>query len=220
MHRPTAPAIRIICAPLPVRGSRLVAPPHAEAISWYGPLAAIEAADSTTPPVALEIDPLAAASRQRLRDLIRATHQACPNIDAAIVSGDAPPPHRDLLAEEGIRVILTSHFSDSGRPRRPAPAGWPCRNAQWGLWEVLRHTGPRWQLFGRSLPRARRGTLAAIDLGAYPAAARGRQLAAALHRLSRQSAKGQISMATLADLPHLVTGQASRSGPASILKAA
>ena len=220
MHGPTAPAIRIICAPLPVAGSRFVAPPHAEAISWYGPLAAIEAAASTTPPVALEIDPLAAASRQRLRDLIRATRQACPTIDAAIVSGDSPPPHRDLLAEEGIRVVLTSQFSDSGRPRRPAPAGWPCRNAQWGLWEVLRHASPRWQLFGRNLPRARRGTLAAIDLGAYPAAARGRQLAAALHRLSRQAAKGQISMATLADLPQLVTGQASRSGPASILKAA
>lgn len=223
MSRSERPAIRIICAPLPTAGSASSSSslPHSQLVSWYGPLKAIEAADPTTHPVAIEIDPLAAASRRRLRDLLRACRQTCPSIQAAVVTGDAQPPHRDLLADEGIRVVLTSQFSDSDRPRRPAPGGWPCRNMQWGLWEVLRDEYPQknWLPWG-GLPRTRPGTLAAFDVVAGSGHDPIRQLSRFLSRFERSFTTNQITLATLTEIPELVTSSASRTRPNSILKAA
>jgi len=221
VSRPNRPAVRIICAPLPPPGVARSLPPQSHLVSWYGPLTAIESADSTTLPAAIEIDPLAAASRRRLRELCQASRRACPGIEAAVVTGDAAPPHRDLLADEGIRVVISSHFSGRGRPRRPAPAGWPCRNMQWGLWEVLRETRPRHSWLCRGgLLRIRPGTLAAIDVATWSHRDPLRQLSQILHRLERPLATNRAVVATLAEFPELVTGAESRIQPDSILRAA
>lgn len=215
------PAIRIICAPLPTTSATFPPLPQSQFVSWYGPLTAIETADLATPPAAIEIDPLTAASRRRLRELLRASRKNCPDIEAVIVTGDIPPPHRDLLAEEGIRVVLTSQFSDGARPRRPAPTGWPCRNLQWGQWEVLREASPRRRWLTRGgLSRMRPGTLAAIDVATWPGRNPTRQLSHVLRRLQRPLATNRVVLATLAEIPGLVTGSTNCARPDSILRAA
>jgi hypothetical protein len=221
VSRPTQPVVCIICAPLPPTGAASMASPLGHLVSWYGPLSALESAGPLTPPAAIEIDSLAAASRRRLRELLQASRQSCPTIEAAIVTGDTPPPHRDLLADEGIRVVLTSQFSRTGRPRRPAPAGWSCCTMQWGLWEVLREARPRhnW-LTGRGLPSLRPGTLAAIDVATWSQHQPHRQLIQTLSRLERPLATNRAVIARLPEIPDLVTGRECRNRPDSILRAA
>lgn len=162
--------------------------------------------------LALEIDPRWLASRQAVRRaLVRARH-AAPGLAAAVLQGVALE-HHGVFAEEGIRAIVVDEFAAVARgPRRPAPAGWPCRNVAWGVWEV-RACPPRrrwgW-LPGWRAPRAgglHVATSAADDarLGDWAARAVQRHRAVAV---------------TLAELPAILEGRTTAPLTASVLRAA
>ncbi|NBP82042.1 hypothetical protein EBU58_15295, partial [bacterium] len=132
---------------------------------------------------------------------------------------------KDLLVEEGIEVVLASRFSGTGRPRRPVPAGWPCRSMQWGLWELQRQTptATSWggKLFGRTaVPRLKPGMLAAIDTATTAGTHDAQRLKSLRARLGGQVSAGRLIMASLGELPALVSGGDSRQTPGSILRAA
>jgi lysophospholipase L1-like esterase len=104
--------------------------------------------------VAIDVPPAACASRTRLRDLLGRARAAAPSCAAAVLRGPMPPEHRGVLVEHGIAVALVDAFDEDGRgSRRPAPRGWACRSAVWGLWEV------------RVTPARRRGLLGWLGVG-------------------------------------------------------
>jgi hypothetical protein len=180
--------------------------------------------DSEQPPAIL-IDSAAASSRRELRSVLRAARQAVPQLRAAVIEHEMEVPQPDLLVEEGITVVLTSRFSGTGRPRRPAPAGWPCRSVQWGLWELLRHssTAKSWRpkLFQQSgVPRLSPGTLAGIDAATPTGSFEGRRIKSLLARVKKQVASGRLIVPKLEELPGLVCGGSSSQAPSSILRAA
>lgn len=145
MHGRDAPATLVICGTVPktTRGepSGLVRGPDLP-VTWLAPIerlavAAALAARHAGCAVALELPPAALGSRSRLRGLLARGRDAAPGLAAVVVRGAVTSEHRGLLVEAGIRIALVEHLADSGRgSRRPAPAGWRCRNAAWGLWEV------------------------------------------------------------------------------------
>jgi hypothetical protein len=163
---------------------------------------------------ALAIDPRWLASRQTLRQsLVRARH-AAPRLEAAVLRG-AALEHHALLAEEGIRAVLVDEFAAVGRgPRRPAPAGWPCRNVAWGLWEV-RSCPPRRGRGWRWLPG-----LPAPRVGALHAAVASAGDLRLVDWAARAVARGQAVAVTLAGLPAILEGRAATPPVASVLKAA
>ena len=137
MRTPEQPAICILCAPLPASRDfppafTVPADRPSLTISWYGSLDQLGAWQDSEQPPAILIDPATASSRRELRSILQAGRQAVPRPQAAVIEGDRSVPQPDLLVEEGLAVVLTSQFSSAGRPRRPAPAGWPCRSVQWG----------------------------------------------------------------------------------------
>jgi hypothetical protein len=172
--------------------------------------------------LALEIDPAWLDSRQALRDALRASRVAVPGLDAAVLRG-AVLRHHDLLAAEGIRVVVVDAFGDVRRgSRRPAPAGWACRNVAWGLWEV-RHEPPRgrrpwsWLWPTGSLPAPRRGGLHVLSA----ADGRGRwgsQVGLWNAWVARHAAR--ITVVPIAALPDLFEGGRCGSLGGSVLRAA
>lgn len=231
MHPAACPALCIVCAPLPAGGhpvsglSPTGAGRESPNISWYGPLNRLEASAEWSAPTALAIDPQTAASRRDLRLLLRAAHQTFPNLRAAVLQGPEGIVHPELMVEEGIAVVLASQFGSPGRPRRPAPAGWPCRSVQWGLWELLRQpaaTGS-WtaRLFGGgSLSRLKPGRLLALDAADANGSHDARRLRGVLSQLGPQLRAGSVLVPPLAALPELISGGSARQAPGSILRAA
>ena len=129
-----------------------------------------------------------------------------------------PLVHHAVFAEEGIRAVVVDAFAAVGRAgRRPAPAGWPCRMAAWGLWEVLpcppRRSGLAAWLPG--LPAPRRGGLhvatVADDL---------RRLADMLDWAARGVAGGHAVAVSLGDLPAILEGRRPAALAGSVLAAA
>ena len=148
---------------------------------------------------------------------MRARH-AAPGLEAAVLRGPTLA-HHAVLAEEGIRVVVVDAFADVGRgSRRPAPAGWACRNVAWGLWEV-RACPPRrsaaWAWLP-GLPAPRRGGLHVADVGT-DSIGRLRRL---LDWAGRGVAGRRAVAVTLADLPAILEGRRSVAVGASVLKAA
>lgn len=132
---------------------------NAERIS--GTAAAIGGARSGDD-VVLQVPPAALMSRQRLRALVTRARESVPTLSAIAVRGGGAIAHRPLLVEEGIRVVLVDSLSADGRgSRRPAPAGWRCRNSAWGLWEI------------ELSPPSRRSPLAFLGLAPRPRVRRG-----------------------------------------------
>lgn len=181
---------------------------------------------STPPALAVAIEPAWLDSRSTLRRMIATARQAAPGLEAAVVRGQRPVVHASLLAEEGIRVVVVDSLGAALRgSRRPAPAGWRCRNPVWGLWEVEADT-PRkpglvaWLVHG-SMPRPRPGSLHVLHAGEVPAE---RPLSGRLDRwmawVERRVAGGRARTVTPAELPALIArgGQPPVSG--SVLKAA
>lgn len=163
--------------------------------------------------VALRIDPRWLDSRQALRQaLVRARH-AAPRLEAAVLQG-AMPAHHGVLAEEGIRVVLVDDFRDVGRgSRRPSPAGWPCRNVAWGLWEVKACPPRRSWAWLPGLPAPRRGGLHVVTDG-------DGRLQRLLDWSARATARGTAVAVALGDLPAILEGRRSVPLAASVLRAA
>jgi hypothetical protein len=180
--------------------------------------------------VALELEPAWLESRATLRSAIRAARDRIEHLDAAVLA-DAPLRQHELLAELGIRVVLVDRLPPLGRGvRRPAPAGWPCRNAVWGLWEVRRaDPGIRpslWQQWthGRGLPAIKTGTLAVLSDGP-PMAADAPRLPRWIDATGRRQSRGAVESVRLTDLPDLLERSGAVGGGAtapagSLLKAA
>jgi hypothetical protein len=165
MHASDAPATLVICGTVPrttrSEPSGLVRGPDLP-VTWLAPIdrlavAAGLAARHAGCAAALELPPAALESRGRLRGLLARGRDVLPGLAAVGVRGGVSAEHRGLLVEEGIRIALVEQLAESGRgSRRPAPTGWRCRNASWGLWEVEISAG---------LPRS---PLAWLGLGSQP----------------------------------------------------
>lgn len=166
MHGSDAPATLVICGTVPrtTRGepSALVRRPDLP-VTWLAPVDRLAGAAALVDrhagsAAALELPPAALESRTRLRGLIARGRDALPGLAAVAVQGSMDAEHRGLLVEEGIRIALVDELAAASRgSRRPAPSGWRCRNAAWGLWEVEVSAG---------VPR--RSPLAWLGLGGRP----------------------------------------------------
>jgi hypothetical protein len=196
--------------------------------------ALVAAADSvrsaSTRDVAVRIDPAWLDSKLLLRRRLAAARAAVPNLVAAVHRGPRPLVHRDILVEEGFRIVMVDAL-DPGRraSRRPAPAGWPCRNLAWGLWEVM--IAPRgrggllaWLWQGGSLPRPTPGSLRLLHAGGTDLTGGVGPSSVRLERwlawAARRAAAGAAAVIPLTDLADVLArgGQPLLGG--SVLKAA
>lgn len=231
MRSAASPAICIACAPLPPAGQPVSGLPPLGAgressdVSWYGSLASLEKSAEWSAPAAVAVDPATAASRRDLRLLLRTARRSFPDLRAAVLLGSEGIAHPELMVEEGIAVVLMSQFGSRGRPRRPAPTGWPCRSVQWGLWELLRQpaaTGS-WttRLFGgSSLAGLKPGRLLALDVATAAGGHDAKRLRGILSQLGPQLRAGSLLMPRLETLPELISSGSARQTPGSILRAA
>jgi len=173
----------------------------------------------------LELSPADFGSRQALRETLRSARSAHPDLAAVIVRG-GPAPHPGVLAENGIRVALVEEFGAAAAPsRRPPPAGWSCRSAVWGLWEVKLSPPQRgWRRLvrGTALPALRPGSLAVVDADGMRRERGDRGLADCLSWAERARANGAAVLAGVDDLTALLEGGATAGSGrrGSVLKAA
>jgi len=175
---------------------------------------------------ACEIPASAFASRRQLRTLLAEARGAVPGIQAVAVRQAEAIAHRELLVEEGIRVVLVRSLPAQGRgSRRPAPAGWRCRNATWGLWEIewttARRRGPLAGIGLGGLPRVRAGGLGVL---AVDGLAESGGINPRLRRLAdwavRQATCGRATVATVSDLAACLAGDEHPTLAGSVLRAA
>lgn len=233
MRRSVDPATLVVCATLPPPASsgglavRLAAVGRsAGVVTWAADIrtlaaVAAERRGDGRPNLAVAIDPDWLDSRSMLRRMIVEARQAVPGLEAAVLRGPRPLALHGLLADEGIRVVAveTPGTADRGS-RRPAPQGWRCRNPVWGLWEA-RIDEPRQRGFFGGLLRPvlsapRAGGLQVLHAGDASAARLDRWLAWA----SGRQAAGRLRLASLAELPRLITAGGRQPVSGSILKAA
>lgn len=172
-------------------------------------------------PVTLSLDAATASSRRELRQSIGVFRRVQGAVEAVTFPAQTAVSHRDVLVEEGIHVAGSDIFDDAGRgSRRPAPPGWRCRSALWGLWEVAtsrRGKGgfARWLPWGgRMAPGSL--TIETVDLDADPVVA-----AASLARVVERhgGATGEVRAVTLGGLAGIL-GPETVSGGGSVLRAA
>ncbi len=110
--------------------------------------------------------------------------------------------------------------------RRPAPAGWRCRNAAWGLWEVelaaTRPIGPLSWLGLASMPRLRRRSLHVLRIagGNEPIVPVARRLERWLAWASRQIERESAQAWSLSGLAARLAGQEPVAADRSVLRAA
>jgi hypothetical protein len=174
MQGSKAPATLVICAAVPdglqANGRRRHRPdlPVAwlatcEKLTTAAALAGLAEADE----VVLEVPEAAVESRQSLRTMVERSREVVPGLTAVALPGPVAPSARGVLVEAGVRVAVVETLGRAARgSRRPAPVGWRCRNAAWGLWEVelaaVRQVGPLAWLGLSTLPRVRRRALHVI----------------------------------------------------------
>ena len=134
----------IVCAPVPINNRQIETVFDVQTsgfpISWYGTLDTLESMPHAIGSVCLEMHLKDIASKHQLRMQLHAARRSFPNLKTIVAPKAGQVHYHDLLVEEGISVILTQSYSTILSPRRPTPMGWPCRNVQWGLWEVSRDT--------------------------------------------------------------------------------
>ena len=180
--------------------------------------------------LALELPGAALDDRQRLRTLLARGCEALPTLRAVAVRGGRPLEHRGLLVEAGIRVALVETLGSTERgSRRPAPRGWRCRNAAWGLWEVEITPAPRRGVFnllgiGR-YPRMRRRSLEVLRTEGLTRGNAGdlfptTRLARLSSWAARQVDRGQARAVTLNGLAESLAGGDHESRGRSVLRAA
>lgn len=234
MGRVNDPATLVLCASLP-RGlkrhgcERLLdgrgPGTWAADIDSLATVAAAARDRGTAPPdLALSLEPAWLDSRATLRRMVAAARQAA-GVATAVLRGPRPLAHQALLAEEGIRVVVVDASAVAGPgSRRPAPAGWRCRNPVWGLWEVQidppRPTGFVGLLRG-SMPLLRPGTLHVLHAGEVPAE---RPVSGRLDRwlawADRRQAGGRLQTSSLSALPAIIASGFRPPVTGSVLQAA
>lgn len=173
----------------------------------------------------LQVAPGAFASRPRLRAVLARAREAVPTLSAIAVRGGGIE-HRSMLVEEGIRVVLVDALpAESRGSRRPAPAGWRCRNSSWGLWEI------------ELAPASRRGPLSFFGIETRPSLRRGGLAVVATegqdgqgtmhHRLERLAAwadrlvaRDTAEAVTLSTLVARLSGDDQQGLTGSVLRAA
>ena len=177
--------------------------------------------------VCLELDSDDLCVKHRLRMKLRSARNSFPAMKAVVISKPNQDSPYDLLIDEGISVILTQSTNStlSASLRRPTPAGWPCRNVQWGLWEVAR-ANPKQRLFARSFfasflhKRPHGGTLRVLDTGSKTGTYDHKKFIKATLHLQNLISKKMTTVIGLDQLPTFISKSSSRERPASILKAA
>jgi hypothetical protein len=180
--------------------------------------------------LALDIPPAACGSKAKLRDLLRRAHDAAADVTAVVLRGPTPLENRGLLVEHGVGVALVNEFEDDARgSRRPAPRGWPCRNAVWGLWEVqvTPHRGrgiAGWLGLG-GMPKPKPGGLLVLRTEGVAVGNNG--TAFITPRLERfvgwagqRRFGGAAMLAGLSSLPRVISGEGRGPMSGSVLRAA
>lgn len=239
MKRHRQPATVVLCATAPrqactgrsrtwIDAARRVAVP----VTWaVGIDTLADIADE--PPgldLALDVPPAACGSRSVLRDLLARGRDLAPEMSAVVLRGPTPAANRGVLVEEGYGVAVVDAFEQDGRGnRRPAPRGWACRNAIWGLWEVLvtpaRPAGiAGWLGFGGP-PRLVSGGLQVLRtegaaVGNNGAAAITSRLERWISWAGQRRFSGAATVVPLAALPQLISGGGREAGDRSVLRAA
>ncbi|MGI9178047.1 MAG: hypothetical protein ACR2IT_09350 [Pirellulales bacterium] len=179
--------------------------------------------------LALDIPPAACGSKSKLRDLLHRAHDAAADVTAVVLRGPTPLDNRGLLVEHGIGVALVTEFEDDARgSRRPAPRGWPCRNAVWGLWEVQvtphRPRGIAGWLGMGGMPQPKAGGLHVLRTEGVAVGNNG--TAFITPRLERwvawasQRRFGGTVLAGLSSLPAVISGEGRDAISGSVLRAA
>jgi hypothetical protein len=239
MHAADDPATVLIAATLPttpVRSGRVVLSterPDRVPVTWIAPwdrLADIVGPLPAGDDLVLELPAATLEDRQRLRTLLARGREAVPSLSAVAVRGRRPLEHRGVLVEEGIRVALVETLGDSDRgSRRPAPRGWRCRNAAWGLWEVeIAAPAPRgWRaMLGRGgRPWLRRQSLHVLRTEGLTVGNAGdlfpaTRLARLVSWAGRQADRGRARAVTLTQLAGLLAGGEQAAHGRSVLRAA
>ena len=166
-------------------------------------------------------------SRQRLRSLLARCRETVPALAAVAVDQATASVHRDLLVDEGVRVVLVERLAAAGRgSRRPAPAGWRCRNAAWSLWEVevepAKPRGPLARLVGLGMrPRVRRGGLAVLSTEGFGSTgAMHPRLQRLITWAKRLSDRGEAMTVGLSGLMPRLMGEDQAVLAGSVLRAA
>ncbi len=219
----------IVCAPLPLntrqtetvfRGLNGHIP-----ISWYGTLDILEGIAHTNEAVCLEMSLGDIASKHRFRTQLHLARRSFPHLNTIVAPQAGQIYHRELLVQEGISVILTHSYSATSSPRRPVPIGWPCRNVQWGLWEVLRNNRTKrgqFQTFLSFMTRTqeRKGILKIWDAASKDGNYDHKRFSKITRQIQKLMSKKSATVISLDQLPELVSRGTSRANPTSILKAA
>lgn len=176
-HRERFPTTVVVCGGLE-QASHVERRPGVP-VTWIADRSALERIESVALPavaagrtaadaVAIVIEPAWLESRQALQDAVEAGRR----VHADLVTGavrDVAVHDPRLAAAAGLRAVLVRSFAAGRNARRPAPAGWPCRNPAWGLWEVkATESPPRTGIWGRLLglrsgSAAGRGGLVVLD---------------------------------------------------------
>lgn len=177
--------------------------------------------------IALAIAPEWLDSKRTLRERIADARRDLPGLSAAVLRGPRPLDHHALLAAEGIRVVVVDTFGTEPRgSRRPAPAGWDCRNPVWGLWEVRaapRQSRGLWGWLTGPLSRPRAGSLRVLQVGRVPMGTGG-PASTRLDRYTawaerRQAGQG-VRVVRLTDLATMLARGGEQPLAGSVLRAA
>ncbi len=238
MQRSTTPATLVICATVPegVRAGTADVPRRPDLpVTWLASgeqlvVAAGLARQPAGDAVALRMPRGAGESRQRLRGILTQGRAILPDLAAVAIPGPVSAAVRALLVEEGIRVAVVESLGPAERgSRRPAPPGWRCRNAAWGLWEVeiaaARPAAPLSWLGFATMPRPRRRSLHVLRTeGVVAASTGGVQLSHRLERwlgwAGRHVERGTAEAISLPRLASRLAGHDAEPGDRSVLRAA
>ena len=219
----------IICAPLPLNKKQTKTAFEIQTrefpISWYGTLDVLEEMPHAFQDVCLAIDLADIVSKHRFRMQLRSARSSFPHLRTIVAPKTGQLHYHDLLVEEGISVILTQSYSTTSSPRRPTPMGWPCRNIQWGLWEVSLDTPKQQARIGSFLSAMTRkrqpfGALRVWDAASQTGNYDHKKFLKATRRVRNLISKKSVMAISLDQLPEFISSSSSRVVPASILKAA
>jgi hypothetical protein len=176
-HRDPVPTTVVVCGGAAQAAS--IRRPPGVPLTWIVDLTTLERIEdrdadpwcrpwTATDAVALVIESQWLASRHAAREAVAAARAIHADLGAAVIrDGELHDP--GLAASVGLRTVLVRSFSATRGSRRPAPAGWSCRNPVWGLWEVRpSEAPPRRSIWGHLIGRGRarggvRGDLVVLD---------------------------------------------------------
>jgi hypothetical protein len=224
-HRDPAPATIVVCGGA-AQAAALQRPPGVP-LTWIAEFATLERHGhrdaglsrgpwTATDAVALVIEPAWLDSRHAMREAVAAARATHADLRAGVLR-DAELHDPGLAVSAGLRTVLVRSCATGRGSRRPAPAGWACRNPTWGLWEVQpSEAPPRTRIWDRLFGRGRaagagRRALVVLDASLASAAVLQRWLDWA----ARGVAAGSAVAVTLPDVATIL--DAPRVTPAPVL---